>query len=68
MELPIRLYKVPEQSKIDQIIEDIEKENYHVINLNDVNIDHFIDKIKECRFFVGVDSGPLYLAGSNSWI
>ena len=24
----------------------------------------FIDKIKECKYFFGIDSGPFYLAGS----
>jgi ADP-heptose:LPS heptosyltransferase len=34
------------------------------IRFENPDLKRFTDKISECRFFIGIDSGPLYLAGS----
>lgn len=34
------------------------------LRFNDPDINLFIKKIRECKYFIGIESGPFYLAGS----
>jgi len=58
--------KVPEEIQ-KLIFEFLKKENYEIYECkNSNNLNHLIDEMSTCEYFIGIDSGPMHVAAGLS--